>query len=599
MLLPTGGGKSICYQIPALMLDGLCLVVSPLISLMKDQVQKLHDRGIKAACLYSGLTPTEQEIIFNHCLQGKIKILYVSPERLKQRVFIEHFRRMRLSLIAVDEAHCISQWGYDFRPPYLEIARIRVYHDRVPVIALTATATPAVVTDIQRQLLFRSDSKLFQSSFSRPNLAYMVFHESDKEGRMLRILRHTGGSAIVYVRNRRRTRQVAEYLTRSGIPAAYYHAGLDPKERDLAQLRWIKSQVPVIVATNAFGMGIDKPDVRCVIHLDIPSTIEAYFQEAGRAGRDGNKSYAILLYDDTDIDTLRSNFESSYPTPSYISNVYKALCNYYRLPIGSGEDCQFDFDIEALCNTYRFKLVEFFNAARILEREGLISIPDRTDAESRVHIPVSRDEIYRFQVSQEPRYANLLTLMLRLYGGLFSDFTPVSEREMARRLYLDEQQVTNMLHHMHALKIIDYKARSSRPQIVFTAPRVNVEQLPLTESNYNTLKQQAAQRLEAMLHYIGSDQCRSTALLNYFGEQTQQPCGQCDHCLQHTRTQQAYPADETLGSQIIALLKLQPLRADQIMEKIPSIDERTLRRVLRSLVDQRAVSINQALQFFV
>ena len=581
------------------MLDGLCIVVSPLVSLMKDQVQQLHDRGIKASCIYSGLTPTEQEIIFNRCINNKIKILYVSPERLKQRVFIEHFRRMKVSLIAVDEAHCISQWGYDFRPPYLDIAHIRIYHQQAPIIALTATATPAVVTDIQRQLLFRPGSQLFQASFYRPNLAYMAFHESDKEGRMLRIARHIGGSGIIYVRNRRRTRQVAEYLVRCGIPTAYYHAGLDPKERDMAQLRWMKGDAPVIVATNAFGMGIDKPDVRFVIHLDIPSSVEAYFQEAGRAGRDGNKAYAVLLYDNNDIENLHRNFDSTYPTPLFISNVYKALCNYYRLPIGSGEDCQFDFDIEALCATYNFNVVEFFNAARFLEREGLISLPDRTDAESRVHVPISRDEVYRFQVSQDARYANLLTLMLRMYGGLFTDFMPISERALARRLFLDEEQVINMLHHMDALKIIQYKAKSPKPQIIFTAPRVNVDRLPLTESKYNLIKQQAAQRLEAMLHYLDSDECRSITLLQYFGEQSQHPCGLCDHCL-HCHTGSPAPVSEdALRSQILALLSQQPLRADQLLEKIPNIDERMLRSVLRLLVDQRAVSVNQALQFFV
>ena len=404
------------------MQDGLCLVVSPLISLMKDQVQQLHERGIKSACIVSGLTATEQEIIFNQCIHGKIKILYVSPERLKQRVFIEHFRQMKISFIAVDEAHCISQWGYDFRPPYLEIARIRIYHNNVPVIALTATATPRVVTDIQHQLLFRPGHKLYQSNFSRPNLAYMVFREGDKEGRLLRIAHHAGGSGIVYVRNRRRTGQVAQFLVANGITATYYHAGLSAKERDIAQLRWIKGETSVMVATNAFGMGIDKPDVRFVVHLDIPSSIEAYFQEAGRAGRDGQKAYAVMLYDENDIESLHTTHNLNYPTPKFIASVYKAICNYYQLPIGSGEDCQFDFDIEQLCNTYNLNPVAFYSAARFLEREGLIAIPDREETESRVHIPVSRDDIYRFQLSQDRRYSDLLTLMLRMYGGFFSDF---------------------------------------------------------------------------------------------------------------------------------------------------------------------------------
>lgn len=581
------------------MQDGLCLVVSPLISLMKDQVQQLHERGIKSACIVSGLTATEQEIIFNQCIHGKIKILYVSPERLKQRVFIEHFRQMRISFIAVDEAHCISQWGYDFRPPYLEIARIRIYHNNVPVIALTATATPRVVTDIQHQLLFRPGHKLYQSSFGRPNLAYMVFREGDKEGRLLRIAHHAGGSGIVYVRNRRRTGQVAQFLVANGITATYYHAGLSAKERDIAQLRWIKGETSVMVATNAFGMGIDKPDVRFVVHLDIPSSIEAYFQEAGRAGRDGQKAYAVMLYDENDIESLHTTHNLNYPTPKFIASVYKAICNYYQLPIGSGEDCQFDFDIEQLCNAYNLNPVAFYSAARFLEREGLIAIPDREETESRVHIPVSRDDIYRFQLSQDRRYSDLLTLMLRMYGGFFSDFVPISERAMARRLNFTEKKVTDMLHHMDALKIIHYKAKTTKPQIIFTAPRVNVESLTLTESNYNILKQHATERLEAMLHYVDSSLCRSSYLLQYFGEQSSQPCGICDRCIQsHSTTSQPAVRDD-LRTAILKHLQQQPLRVDELLEKISGVEESTLVDTLRTLVDERTVSINQSLQFFV
>ena len=383
-LLPTGGGKSLCYQLPAMALDGICLVVSPLISLMKDQVQQLHNRGIRAACLVSGITGIEQEIIFNNCIHGKTKLLYVSPERLCQRVFVEHLRQMKVSLIAVDEAHCISQWGYDFRPSYLDVAKIRVYHPGIPVIALTATATPTVAEDIRQQLMFSSQSRLFQSSFQRQNLAYMVFYEEDKLGRMLRISQKVGGSGIIYVRNRRRTRELAEYLVGNGITAGYYHAGLEPKERDTAQKRWMAGETKVMVATNAFGMGIDKPDVRFIVHMDIPSSPEAYYQEAGRAGRDGGKSYAVLLYNNNDWETLQHNFETSFPPRQHIANIYRAICNYYQLPVGSGCDCQFDFDFETLCDTYHFNVLEFFSACRFLEREGLLTLPERDMAESRI-----------------------------------------------------------------------------------------------------------------------------------------------------------------------------------------------------------------------
>ena len=560
---------------------------------MKDQVQHLRERRIKAACLISGLTGIEQEVIYNNCIHGKIKILYVSPERLKQRVFIENFRQMKVSMIAVDEAHCISQWGYDFRPPYLDIALIRPFHDNIPILALTATATPEVVKDIQEKLLFSTKRQVFQSSFYRPNLAYMVFHELDKEGRMMRIARHAGGSGIVYVRNRRRTRQVADFFVRNGIPAGYYHAGLETKERDIAQMRWMKGETPVIVATNAFGMGIDKPDVRFVIHLDIPSSIEAYFQEAGRAGRDGKKSFAVMLYDDNDIETLHKSFALSYPTQQQIANVYKAICNYYQLPIGSGTDCQFDFDIEALCSAYNFNLVELFNAARFLEREGLFSLPDRDEAESKVHIPLSKEELYRFQVSQ-PRYSDLLTLMLRMYGGLFSDFAPISERAMARRLMLDEQQVVNMLHHMDALKAIIYKAKTTKPQIIFNSPRIDTSSLYLSESKYGVLKEHALHRMEAMLEYVrDTNECRSRLLLDYFGERDAQLCGICDHCIQDRRP------NTTLRKQILDLLGKQPMRADELLERMPGINEASVQDILRLLVDERKVSINQSLQFFV
>ncbi len=597
-LMPTGGGKSICYQVPALMLDGICLVVSPLIALMKDQVQQLQNRGIKAACLISGTTGIEQEIVYNKCIHGSIKLLYVSPERLKQQVFIEHFRQMRVSFIAVDEAHCISQWGYDFRPSYLEIAKIRAYHPKIPMLALTATATPQVADDIRRQLMFTATSRLFKSSFQRPNLAYMVFREEDKMGRLLRIAYNVGGSGIIYVRNRRRTHEIADRLVANGISATYYHAGLEPKERDIAQRRWTQGEVRAIVATNAFGMGIDKPDVRYVVHMDIPTSIEAYFQEAGRAGRDGNKAYAVLLYNDDDLDTLQRNFESNYPTRKQIANIYRAICNYYQLPIGSGTDCQFDFDFEALCSTYRFNVMEFFSAARFLEKEGLLSLPELDESQSRLYIPLSREDVYRFQVEQ-PRYSDLMALLLRMYGGLFSDFTPISEQVLARRLYLDPQQIRNMLLHMDALKAIIYRPRHLKPQIIFTSPRIDADDLYLTESNYTELKQQAAKRMEAIRRYVlSAEDCRSTMLLHYFGETEAAPCGSCDYCLQHKKT---VSSDDTaaLKARILQLIKEKPCRAEELIEQVGNIDEEHIRQMLRELVDQRLVTINKSLQFEV
>ena len=595
VLMPTGGGKSLCYQIPALMKEGLCLVVSPLISLMKDQVQQLHDRGIKAACLVSGTSGMAQEIIFNNCIHGNIKLLYVSPERLRQRVFVEHFRQMKVSMIAVDEAHCISQWGYDFRPSYLEIACIRVHFPSVPIIALTATATPKVVSDIQQQLMFRPHSRLFQTSFYRSNLAYMVFREMDKEGRLLRIIRKTGGSGIVYVRNRRRTREIAELLTHNGIASAYYHAGLDSKERDAAQERWMKGDAMVIVATNAFGMGIDKPDVRCVVHMDIPSSIEAYFQEAGRAGRDGKKSYAVMLYNDADLETLQQNFDLSFPSRQKIAATYRAICNYYQLPIGSGENCQFDFDLEGLCGTYHISALELFNATRFLEREGLLLLPEREESESKVYVPIRREELYRFQIDH-PKYSNLLLLLLRLYGGLFTDFTPISERLLARRMYMDTEQITDMLMHMDAMKVIVYQPKKKKPQIVFSSPRIDDKNLYLSDCNYKNLKDQANRLKEAMRAYVTAETgCRSNMLLGYFGEATTHTCGACDLCLAKGNES----APNSVASQILEELKKKPLRSDELMEQLPESDEKTIKKALHQLVDEGAVRINKALQFTI
>ena len=594
-LLPTGGGKSLCYQVPALAMEGMCLVVSPLIALMKDQVSQLNKRHIKAESITSAASSAEQFSVLNRCLQGEVKILYVSPERLRQRVFINHLREMKVSLIAVDEAHCISQWGYDFRPSYLQIADIRQLHPDAPVLALTATATPRVAEDIRQRLLFRPGAQTFQSSFVRPNLAYMVFREKDKTGRLLRIAQTVRGCGIVYVRSRRRTREVAQYLTSNGIPSTFYHAGLSFQERDLSQKQWTKGEIPVMVATNAFGMGIDKPDVRFIVHLDIPDSIEAYFQEAGRAGRDGQKSYAVLLYDDSDLDRMEKNFDLSYPPLQQIANVYRALCNYYQLPIGSGEGCEFDFDIPAVCNTYHFDLVEFYNAVRLLEREGLLLVPDLDDTRSTLCTTIDRRDLYRFQVEQR-RYGDLMTVILRMYGGLFSGPVPISERDIARRVFMEEQQVERMLRHISDLGVVEYHPRHTKPWIVFTAPRVDAKDLYLNKIDYPALQQHARDRMEAMRRYVLSDSgCRSQQLVAWFGEEASTPCGICDHCLQQTPAE----AEPPLRQRILEALKERPMRADELQATLHLLDETEIREQLRLLVDERKVSINQHLQFFV
>jgi ATP-dependent DNA helicase RecQ len=472
--------------------------------------------------------------VLNNALSGTLKFLYVSPERLQQRLFVEHFRKMKVGLIAVDEAHCISQWGYDFRPPYLEIATIRAYHPGVPVVALTATATPVVASDICQRLQMREAAR-FQSSFVRPNLAYMVLHESDKNRRLLRIIRVTQGSGIVYVRNRRATEMLARFLEAEGITATCYHAGLDGFERDRRQAAWMTGRCQVMVATNAFGMGIDKPDVRYVVHMDLPDSLEAYFQEAGRAGRDGQKSYAVLFFDDSDLRRVKQDFEDTFPPVNYVRNVYRALCNHYRIPMGSGAESQFDFDYEQVCRDYGFSVKTFYGACKILEREGLISIPERDEAYSTVYIPASREELYRFQVDHQ-RLGDMLQVLMRMYPGLLEGAVSIDERKVATRCYTQSAEVVKMLTQMHSMHVLQYRPCPRGPQIIFLSERVDERSLYPAEENYSHLKEAALCRLKAMCDYAKSDtECRSRQLVAYFGEDEVGECGVCDVCLRRGR----------------------------------------------------------------
>ena len=595
-LMPTGGGKSICFQMPAMVAEGLCLVVSPLISLMHDQVENLKKRGIPTAKIVSGMNQFEIEIVLNNCVHNKIKILYVSPERLKSKVFIEHLKQMKLSMIAVDEAHCISQWGYDFRPPYLDIADIRSIHPYAPIIALTATATPNVINDIKDKLLFRKNNKVFRKSFYRDNLAYMVFNEEDKYGRMLRIMHKVRGSGIVYVRNRKRTKEIAEYLYSQGIRATHYHAGLSDKERYMHQQRWQEGKVDVMVATNAFGMGIDKSDVRYVIHLDLPDSIEAYFQEAGRAGRDGKQAYAIILYNSSDIETLKESYQNNYPALSYIQNIYRGVCNYYRIPIGSGSDLAFDYNPSDICNTYRLKIVPFTASMKFLEREGLLSIPEKQETESKLMITVSKHELYNFQVAHT-KYDAFIKMILRMYGGVFTDFVPISELFIAKTLHYKTSDVEAMLADLDKMKVLSYKRKTDKPQIIFTSPRVDASYLYLTDSNYNGLKKNALSRMEGMIDYVqDNNRCRSNMLLRYFGEENDTPCRKCDVCI--TSRKKTKDTD-TLQQQIVDILKNNPMTIVQLVEHLDNVAEDTIATVVRAMLEYGLLEMNDDLQLFV
>ncbi|MBP5189330.1 MAG: RecQ family ATP-dependent DNA helicase [Bacteroidales bacterium] len=587
-LLPTGGGKSLCYQIPALAQEGIAIVVSPLIALMKDQVRQLTEKHIKARCIVSGMSKREIEIILNNCIHNDIKLLYVSPERLLSRIFIDHLRQMNVSLIAVDEAHCISQWGFDFRPPYCEIARIRQYHPSVPVLALTATATSEVISDIEEKLAFRK-GKLFKGSFFRRELSYSVFEENDKQGRLLRIIRKVGGSGIVYVRNRRRTVEIANILNDNNIPAAAYHAGIAMKERDRIQKEWQTSNRGVMVATNAFGMGIDKPDVRFVVHLDLPDSPEEYFQEAGRAGRDGRRAYAVMLYQKNDIERMLANLERDFPSRQYIRNVYRAVCNYYQIPVGAGQDSHFDFDLEQICNTYNLEVYTAFKALNFLEREGLISLPDHSELQSRLFFKVGKEELYRYQLSNRVA-GDMITSILRLYGGLFTDYGPISENKIAQRCGLSETQVSNMLKELHRLQIADYQPKTLKPQIVFAMPRVDINELYVSDRSYSELKEASKRRRTALADYLTNDsECRSQQLLRYFGEEESSQCGICDVCAANRKK-------KTLDSEAMinaALKEEGAMNIKQLANKLPQMDKETLSKTVRKMLDSGKLSMDQ------
>ncbi|RDC63777.1 RecQ family ATP-dependent DNA helicase [Adhaeribacter pallidiroseus] len=481
-LLPTGGGKSICFQVPALVREGVCLVISPLIALMKDQVEQLQKRHIAAVAIHSGLNKHEIDIILDNCVFGKVKFLYLSPERIQTAIFQERVKRMRVALLAIDEAHCISAWGYDFRPAYLQIAALRELLPAVPSIALTATATELVKKDIQEKLLFRK-SPVFQQSFARANLSYSCLPTEDKTGRLLGILKNVAGSAIVYVRSRRQTVEIAKWLHARGVAAGIYHAGLSFAERNKAQQSWIENKTRVIVATNAFGMGIDKPDVRLVVHLDLPETLEAYYQEAGRAGRDGRYAYATVLLGPADAADLQSKVAEAHPPVETLKRVYQALANYYQIAVGSGELVSYNFQIEDFTRTYQLKALEVHHAIRKLETEGLLQLNEAYYAPSKVYFAVSHEEIYKFQVAH-PEFDPLIKALLRVYGGnLYTGFVKINERQLADYLRTPEAAVRKSLEYLHQRNIIEYEPQREAPQIVFTTARYDATTLPLDQKN--------------------------------------------------------------------------------------------------------------------
>ena len=528
-LMPTGGGKSITFQVPALAQEGVCIVITPLIALMKDQVLHLKERGILADAIYADKSRSEILQTLDNTIFGGVKILYVSPERLASEMFQTKLRHIHVSFITVDEAHCISQWGYDFRPSYLQIADIREMKPGVPILALTATATPEVVEDIQEKLHF-SEKNVFKMSFERKNLAYVVREAEDKQNEMIHILQSVGGSAIIYARSRKRTKEMAHLLSQQGITATFYNAGLDPDVKDQRQKAWQKDEVRVMCATNAFGMGIDKPDVRMVIHIDCPDSLEAYFQEAGRAGRDGQKSYAVLLYNKHDELKLSKRVEDTFPQKELIQDIYEHLAYFYQIGVGSGQGKTFEFDIEKFCVTYKYFPTKVDAALRILERSGYLHYEDNPDGKARVMFLLGRNDLYLLD-QLSPSQDAVVTALLRSYGSLFVDLTYIDEAMIARQAELTIQQVYFALKSLAARHIIKFLPRRKIPFITYTRDRVDGDKVVIPKEVWESRREQYEKRIKSMIHYAKNDEeCRSKQLLAYFGEENDNECKQCDVC---------------------------------------------------------------------
>lgn len=591
-LLPTGGGKSIIFQVYSLSVDGLCLVVTPLIALMKDQVENLKKRNIRAAAIYSGMSRDEIDFTFTNVINGSYKFLYISPERLQTQSFTDRIPYLNVNLICVDEAHCISQWGYDFRPSYLEIARIRTHFEGVPVLALTATATQEVVRDIQKQLLFKKEN-VFQQSFERKNLTYTVIQTENKLKHLFRVSTTTEGTGIVYVRNRKSTKEIALLLQQYNIQADYYHAGLSTEIRSQKQDDWQRNKTRIMVCTNAFGMGIDKPDVRFVIHMDLPESPEAYFQEAGRAGRDGKESVSYLLYSPADQTSTKQRISRSFPEIEAITRVYEAMCNYFELPLGAGKNMTFDFDMFDFAKKFSIDVITIFNSLKTLQLEGYLEYSDALSNPSRIYFPMNRDQLYDFQISQRD-YDGFIKLLLRNYTGVFTDFVHISEDYLAKKASTTTEIIITYLKNLQVLGVLKYIPRKNTPVVTMLSERIEDKALFIDKKRYDEQKERYISRMQAMLHYAQSNnKCRSLILLNYFGQCEAERCGKCDVCLRRNELSLSKYEFDIILNQVKSIIKQQPVYLNDLIDETGYSEHKVI-KVIQWLFDNEKIRYNQA-----
>jgi ATP-dependent DNA helicase RecQ len=589
-LLPTGGGKSICFQVPALMSEGLCLVISPLIALMKDQVEQLKRRKIPAAAVYSGMTYREIDILLDNAAHGAYKFLYVSPERLKTDLFLERVKKMKLNLLAIDEAHCISQWGYDFRPPYLEIANFRELFPDLPCIALTATATEDVKIDIQEKLNFKN-GKLFQKSFARDNLSYSVRKVENKEAKLFEILRKIAGTSVVYARNRRRTKEIAELLKKNGFSADFYHAGLSQADRNAKQDAWLTNKTRIIVATNAFGMGIDKPDVRTVIHWELPDNLESYYQEAGRAGRDEKPAFAVALYHPQDFKEMEEKHELAHPDFDFLKKLYQSLANYFKIAIGSGEMQSYDFEIQDFCQHYNYEVFPVFHALKVLEEEGFIQLNEQFYRPSGLHINLSYKDLYAYEIANA-KFEKLIKTVLRIYGGdIYQQVIFINELQIAKMAEMSPQEVVKQLKYLDAEGVMDYSPKSDSPQLTFLEARHDANKMPLNKKRLEERKRSKYDKLMAVKNYVENDLvCRTLKLLQYFGEYKEEKCGVCDVCINEKKSMNQ---DVDLEQRILHILKDSHLNIERLSENIDGYAKERIITAVRKLDDEGRLKMDK------